>query len=180
MARIFGSILIAVLAALSASFASAEQSAGGSSDPGVALSKLSTLFSESHASGAQGEAARRALCDSSVSSFFDWWLPEVMVREAEPVRRELSGLSFGDSTESARRQRARAYNTLEPSMSIVTSKFMIAQTYRFNVERRCENSSQREGVIDALGKVMSQPPSGDSPTLDQSIQVLSTLVASAG
>lgn len=144
------------------------------------LPNLAHLYREASPQNGASEQARRSRCDSATEVFFDWWVPEVMNQEAEPLRRELSALSFQDSTPEHKREHVRAYNRLAPSMSILTSKFMIAQTYRTNLERRCQNSSQQDEVTGRLSALMSDAAGTEARSLDGIIAALSDLAASAG
>jgi hypothetical protein len=172
-------ILWSCLALLASQIAHAQSSPapGAGGDP---LDNLERLFREAIPSHASSDQAKRARCDSATEAFFDWWVPEVMNREAEPLRNDLSRIAFADNSAEGAKGRLRAFNRLAPSMSILTSKLMIAETYRVGLERRCLNSSQQDEVAARLSSLMGSSGGGGVRTLDGIIAQVSELSASAG
>jgi hypothetical protein len=116
--------------------------------------------------------ARRALCDEQVRVFFDFWAPLIFDEEMKPLREQLAGLSFAPD---ASQERKRIFYSLSASMSALTAKLLIIQTYRGQLEARCANSTQRDEVIQALTNLMLLVDPPNRHTLDEIIAGLAQL-----
>lgn len=117
--------------------------------------------------------ARRALCDEQVRIFFDFWAPLIFDEEVKPLREQLAGLSFAPDAVQERKQ---IFYSLSASMSALTAKLLIIQTYRGQLEARCANSTQRDEVISALTNLMLLVDPPNRHTLDEIIAGLAQLV----
>lgn len=119
------------------------------------------------------ENNRRALCDEQVRIFFDFWAPLIFDEEMKPLREQLAGLSFAPDAAAERKQ---IFYSLSASMSALTAKLLIIQTYRGQLEARCANTTQRDEVIQALTNLMLLVDPPNRHTLDEIIAGLAQLV----